>query len=109
MTAARFADLLDAAFPSWSRSVLPVAQARRSALMDGLIAEAASRGQVGLQLVSVHSTVVRAHHDCRGLAARSSTVRGRATGPPRNVVESCPSVHELVEVPGPTGTGEACT
>ena len=38
------------------------------ALMDGLIAEAASRGQVGLELVSVDSTVVRAHHDSSGLA-----------------------------------------
>ena len=38
------------------------------ALMDGLIAEAASRGQAGLELVSVDSTVVRAHHDASGLA-----------------------------------------
>lgn len=38
------------------------------ALMDGLIAEAATRGQVGLELVSVDSTVVRAHHDSSGLA-----------------------------------------
>jgi transposase len=37
-------------------------------LMDGLIAEAASRGQVGLELVSVDSTVVRAHHESSGLA-----------------------------------------
>ena len=37
-------------------------------LMDGLIAEAASRGQVGLELVSVDSTVVRAHHESAGLA-----------------------------------------
>src|SRR5438445_5587342 len=38
------------------------------ALMDGLIAEAASRGQVGLELVSVDSTVVRAHHESCGMA-----------------------------------------
>lgn len=38
------------------------------ALMDGLIAEAASRGQVGLELVSVDSTIVRAHHESSGLA-----------------------------------------
>lgn len=37
-------------------------------LMDALIAEAASRGQVGLELVSVDSTVVRAHHESSGLA-----------------------------------------
>jgi transposase len=38
------------------------------ALMDGLIAEAAARGQVGLELVSVDSTIVRAHHESSGLA-----------------------------------------
>lgn len=37
-------------------------------LMDGLIAEAAARGQVGLELVSVDSTIVRAHHESAGLA-----------------------------------------
>lgn len=37
-------------------------------LMDALIAEAASRGQVGLELVSVDSTIVRAHHESAGLA-----------------------------------------
>ena len=36
--------------------------------MDGLIAEAASRGQVGLELVSVDSTVMRARHESAGLA-----------------------------------------
>lgn len=38
------------------------------ALMDGLITEAAARGQVGLELVSVDSTIVRAHHESSGLA-----------------------------------------
>lgn len=37
-------------------------------LMDGLIAEAASRGQVDLTLVSVDSTVARAHQDAAGMA-----------------------------------------
>jgi len=37
-------------------------------LMDELIAEAAARGQVGLELVSVDSTIVRAHHESAGLA-----------------------------------------
>lgn len=36
--------------------------------MDGLIAEAVARGQVGLELVSVDSTIVRAHHESAGLA-----------------------------------------
>ena len=37
------------------------------ALMDGVIAEAAARGQVDLSLVSVDSTVARAHHDAAGM------------------------------------------
>jgi transposase len=37
-------------------------------LMDGLIAEAAARGEVDLTLVSVDSTVARAHQDAAGMA-----------------------------------------
>jgi transposase len=36
------------------------------ALMEALVAEAARRGQVDLSLVSVDSTVARAHHDAAG-------------------------------------------
>jgi hypothetical protein len=36
--------------------------------MNALIAEAGSRGLVGLELVSVDSTVVRAHQESAGLA-----------------------------------------
>jgi transposase len=43
-------------------------------LMDALIAEAAARGQVGLELVSVDSTIVRAHHDSAGLAVAGETL-----------------------------------
>ncbi|MET8386586.1 IS5 family transposase [Streptosporangium canum] len=43
-------------------------------LMDALIAEAASRGQVGLQLVSVDSTIVRAHQESAGLAIVGETL-----------------------------------
>jgi len=43
-------------------------------LMDALIAEAASRGQVGLELVSVDSTIVRAHHESSGLAIAGETL-----------------------------------
>lgn len=43
-------------------------------LMDGLIAEAAVRGQVGLELVSVDSTVVRAHQESAGLAVAGETL-----------------------------------
>ncbi|MBB4920360.1 transposase [Streptosporangium saharense] len=44
------------------------------ALMDALIAEAASRGQVGLEMVSVDSTIVRAHQDSAGLAVAGETL-----------------------------------
>ena len=37
------------------------------ALLEGLIAEAAERGEVDLSLVSVDSTTVRAHHDAAGM------------------------------------------
>jgi transposase len=43
-------------------------------LMDALIAEAGSRGQVGLELVSVDSTIVRAHHESAGLAVAGETL-----------------------------------
>jgi transposase len=38
-----------------------------AALMDAMITEAARRGQVDMSLVSVDSTVVRAHQDAAGL------------------------------------------
>jgi transposase len=37
------------------------------ALLEGLIAEAATRGRVDLSLVSVDSTTARAHHDAAGM------------------------------------------
>jgi transposase len=43
-------------------------------LMDGLIAEAGSRGLVGLELVSVDSTIVRAHQESAGLAVAGETL-----------------------------------
>ncbi|MFB9526689.1 hypothetical protein [Nonomuraea roseola] len=42
--------------------------------MDALIAEAASRGQVGSELVSVDSTIVRAHQESAGLAVAGETL-----------------------------------
>ncbi|SHN31146.1 Transposase [Streptomyces yunnanensis] len=38
-----------------------------TALLEGLIAEAARRGKADLSLVSVDSTTVRAHHDAAGM------------------------------------------
>ena len=43
-------------------------------MMDALIAEAAARGLVGLELVSVDSTVVRAHQESAGLAVAGETL-----------------------------------
>jgi transposase len=37
------------------------------ALMEGLIAQAAKRGEVDLSLVSIDSTTARAHHDAAGM------------------------------------------
>jgi len=50
-------------------------------LMDALIAEAAARGQVGLELVSVDFTIVRAHHESSGLAVAGETLGRSGTGP----------------------------
>ncbi|GAT66213.1 transposase [Planomonospora sphaerica] len=48
-------------------------------LMEALIAEAASRGQVGLELVSVDSTIVRAHQESVGLAVAGETLEQALT------------------------------
>ena len=37
------------------------------ALLEGLIAEAAKRGEIDLSLVSIDSTTARAHHDAAGM------------------------------------------
>jgi hypothetical protein len=55
-------------FNSWARAGV------FQGLMDALIAEAAGRGLVGLELVSVDSTVVRAHQDSAGLAVAGETL-----------------------------------
>lgn len=45
-----------------------------AALMEGMIAEAARRGQADMSLVSVDSTVARAHHDAAGMVAESEVL-----------------------------------
>jgi transposase len=55
-------------FNAWSKAGV------FQSLMDMLIAEAASRGKVGLELVSVDSTIVRAHHESAGLAIAGETL-----------------------------------
>ncbi len=47
------------------------------ALLEGLIAQAATRGEVDLSLVSIDSTTARAHHDAAGMHMG----RGRAHCP----------------------------
>lgn len=66
-----------------------------SALLEGVIAEAAPRGQTDLSLVSVDSTTARAHHDAAGMhigkdvmealeeaAAEQERARQKGGGPP---------------------------
>jgi transposase len=43
-------------------------------LLEGLIAEAAKRGEVDLSLVSVDSTTARAHHDAAGMHLEQDVV-----------------------------------
>ncbi|MER6570833.1 IS5 family transposase [Streptomyces sp. NPDC001093] len=52
----------------YGRFQIWVAAGTFQTLMDTMIAEAASRGQVDLSLVSVDSTVSRAHHHAAGMA-----------------------------------------
>lgn len=44
------------------------------ALLEGVITEAAKRGEVDLSLVSLDSTTVRAHHDAAGMHLDSDTL-----------------------------------
>ena len=46
-----------------------------TALLEGLIAEAARAGRVDLSLVSVDSTAVRAHHDAAGMLVGEDVMR----------------------------------
>jgi transposase len=55
-------------FSAWSKAGV------FQGLMEALIAEAGSRGLVGLDLVSVDSTVVRAHQESAGLAVAGETL-----------------------------------
>lgn len=55
-------------FRSW------VASGFFESLMEALIAEAALRGKVGLTLVSVDSTIVRAHQESSGLAVAGESL-----------------------------------
>ena len=80
-----------------------------AALMDGMIAEAAQRGQADLSLVSVDSTVARAHHDAaagragagtRGGAGRAST--NPAPAPPPADGGSAGALARRADLQGPS-------
>lgn len=62
---------MPAQFGAWSTVHIRFRQWRNArvfeALLEGLIAEAAKRGEVDLSLVSIDSTTVRAHHDAAGM------------------------------------------
>jgi transposase len=47
-----------------------------TALLEGLIAEAARRGRTDLSLVSVDSTTARAHHDAAGILIGKGIMEG---------------------------------
>lgn len=53
--------------PSTTASGSGVTPVSSQALLEGLIAEAAKRGEVDLSLVSIDSTTARAHHDAAGM------------------------------------------
>ena len=78
-------------------------------LMDALIAEAASRGLVGLDLVSVDSTVVRAHQESAGLAICGETLTPSNRRCPREKGLRCRSSRRyggwFVRSPDRTGPG----
>jgi hypothetical protein len=46
------------------------------AMMEGLIAEAARRGDADLSLVSVDSATSRAHHDAAGMVVEEQVLEG---------------------------------
>jgi transposase len=70
------------------------------ALMDALIAEAASRGQVGLELVSVDSTIVRAHHESAGLAVAGETLDALEQALTEEKGAPLPAQHQVLRVMG---------
>jgi len=79
-------------FSSWAKAGV------FQALMDALIAEAASRGQVGLELVSVDSTIVRAHHESAGLAVAGETLDALEQALTEEKGAPLPAQHQVLRV-----------
>jgi len=64
-------------------------------LMDGLIAEAASRGQADLSLASVDSAVGRAHQDTAGLALFGEVLDALEVALPREKTGSAGAIRDF--------------
>lgn len=60
-------------------------------LLEGLITEAAKRGEVDLSLVSIDSTTARAHHDAAGMHLDQDLLTGleKAAAEPAAIVLTC--------------------
>ncbi|MFC8834929.1 transposase [Streptomyces griseoincarnatus] len=77
------------------------------ALMDGVIAEAAQRGHTDLSLVSVDSTIARAHHDAAGMRVGEDALSSleKASEASKGALGGCESRRPKVNRTRPTGTG----
>ena len=82
------------------------------ALMEGMIAEAARRGQADMSLVSVDSTVARAHHDAAGMVVEPEVLAAlegaaaREKGPRKpGTLPRWPAARQLGCPGGPSADG----
>lgn len=100
-------------FGPWSTVYDRISQSRDGgvfeALMDGMITEAARREQVDMSVVSVDSTVVRAHHDAAGARVSEEVLTALEKAAGRTKVapgtdKSCTSTRTAIPG-GPNGGG----
>jgi transposase len=83
-----------------------------AALMEGMIAEAARRGQADMSLVSVDSTVASAHHDAAGMVVEPEVLAAlegaaaREKGPRKpGKLPRWPPARQLGSPSGPSADG----
>ncbi|MBD0695858.1 transposase [Streptomyces sp. CBMA123] len=77
------------------------------ALLEGLIAEAAKRGEVDLSLVSIDSTTARAHHDAAGMHMDPEVLDAlekAAAEEEKSAAKGAVSRNKADSTPGPSGT-----
>ncbi|CAI7973585.1 transposase [Frankia sp. Hr75.2] len=95
------------------------------ALLEGMVAEAAKRGEVDLSLVSVDSTTARAHHDAAGMHLAEDVIaalekaateeektrqKGRHAGTKRAERRGRPRAGRTATPPAPTqGPADRCS